>query len=156
MSTTQDHSSGLLSLPNELLARVCIYAADKEPSTRGKEWLRAVRLTCKQFHTPATEEFAMRFFTKFHFMFSQQSLQELVDLCKHQVFASHVQEVVFHPYRLNKYFLHIIQDKMRYLVTRRDFKSVNEARRHVEWYFARLEDEMRLDTPNVFEASLEA
>jgi hypothetical protein len=144
MSMLQESPPYLLSLPNELLTKICIYAADNESYTRGKDLLRAVRLTCKQLYIPATEELAKRFFRSPAFMASRQSLQKLVALCKHTLIGPYIQEIVFHPCRLNKNFLNTIKERMRFLTPRLDAGAIAEAQRHIQWYSAKLEDEISL------------
>lgn len=102
---TQNPPPDLPSLPNELLAKICVYAVDEEPSMRGKNWLRAVRLTCKLLYTPATDKLAKRFFKSLAVMVSRRSLQELVTFCKHDLIGPYIQEIVFHPCQLNARFL---------------------------------------------------
>jgi hypothetical protein len=107
-------------MPNELLAKICVYAVDEEPSMRGKDWLRAIRLTCKLLYTPATEELAKRFFKSLAVMVSRRSLQELVTFCKHDLIGPYIQEIVFHPCQLHARFLSTIQDDMYTWMARRD------------------------------------
>jgi hypothetical protein len=145
MSFVQNPPPNLLSLPNEILANICVYAVDKEPSKRGKDWLRAVRFTCKQLYTPATEELAKRFFRNPAVMLSRRSLQELVALCKHSIIGPYIQEIVFHHCRLDKKFLSTVEDRMGLFMIRKDLRAIVEAKRHVQWYFAKLEDEIRLE-----------
>lgn len=142
---TQNPPPDLLSLPNELLAKICVYAVDEEPSMRGKNWLRAVRLTCKLLYTPATEELAKRFFKSLAVMVSRRSLQELVTFCKHDLIGPYIEEIVFHPCQLNARFLSKIQDDMYTWMARRDLVAIAKARRHIQWYFTKLEDEIRLE-----------
>jgi hypothetical protein len=145
MSMIKNPPPDFLSLPNELLAKICVYAADKEPCTRGKKWLRAVRLTCKQLYTPATKELAKSFLRSPAVMISTHSLQELVALCKHELIGPYVQEIVFYPCSLSNKYLGEIQVQTASLITKGDFEGVATIKRHVEWYFTRLEDEIHLE-----------
>jgi hypothetical protein len=146
MSTIQNPPPDLLSLPNELLAKICVYAVDEEPSMRGKDWLRAVRLTCKLLYTPATKELAKRFFTSPDVMMSRHSLQRLVALCKHDLIGPYVREIVFYPYRLDNESFGRIQTKMSSLIITADQEGIAEAKRHVECYFARVQEDIVLKT----------
>lgn len=140
----QDPPPGLLSLPNEILGNICTYAVDKEPSTCGKDWLRAVRLTCKQLYTPATEELAKRFFKSPAIMASRRSLQRLAALCKHDLIGPYIREIIFYPCQLDTMFLERIQHNLGRGKLTRDLVVVAKAKRHIQWYFDRLEDEIRL------------
>lgn len=144
MSTAYHHPPDLLSLPNEILANICTHAVDKEPSTRGKDWLLAVRHTCKLLYAPATKELAKRFLRSRAVIMSRYSLQELVALCKHELIGPYVQEIVFYPYRLNSRFFSAVQAKTDSLIIKKDYKGVSEVKRHVEWYLTRVEEEIHL------------
>jgi hypothetical protein len=77
----------LLSLPNEVLAIIC---ADNVLSAHG---LAAMRLTNQQLHAVATQEFAQRYFRDPFVMMSKDSLETLVEICKHPVFGPQVRKV---------------------------------------------------------------
>ena len=145
MSLILKSSPDFLSLPNEILAKICVYAVDREPVTRGKDWLLAVRHTCKLLYAPATRELAKRFLKSRIVMMSRYSLQELVALCKHDLIGPYVQQVEFYPYRLNSNFFGMIQARMDSLIIKKDYGGVPEVKRHVNWYLARVEEEMHLD-----------
>jgi hypothetical protein len=140
----QNPPPDLLSLPNELLAKICIYAVDEELSACGKEWLRAVRLTCKLLYAPATNELAKRFLTSPTVIMSSYSLHELVALCEHELIGPHVQEIVFYPCRMSNEYLGIIQAHTDSLATKGDFEGITKVQRHIGWYLTRLRDEIRL------------
>lgn len=62
--------------------------------------LGAMRLTNKELHTITTKEFAQRFFRNPYVMMLQDSLEALVEICKHSVFGTHVRKVQL----LNNFF----------------------------------------------------
>ncbi|KAG9662661.1 hypothetical protein KCU64_g1805, partial [Aureobasidium melanogenum] len=62
--------------------------------------LAAMRLTSKELHAVATHEFAKRYFRDPFVMMSRESLQRLVEICKHPIFGPQVQKVQL----LNNFF----------------------------------------------------
>jgi len=155
MSTEPDPHAALLSLPNEILANICAHAVDTKLSMRGRSWLQAVRLTCKQLYAPATEELAKRFFKSPAVMASRRSLQRLAALCKHDLIGPYIQEIIFYPCRSDtKFFGEIQSDLGRGTVTR-DLVVVAKVKRYTQWYLRRLEDEIRLRDSGDAKAFLE-
>lgn len=84
----------LLSLPNEVLAMI---RADEHLSAKD---LGAMRLTNKELHAVTTDEFAARYFQDPFVMMLRDSLETLVEICKHPVFGPHVRKVQL----LNNFF----------------------------------------------------
>ncbi|KAH0350700.1 hypothetical protein KCU83_g4660, partial [Aureobasidium melanogenum] len=87
-------------MPNEILTEIFTHAHDGvDTKSRGKEWLRAVRLTCKQLHVPATVEFGKRFFASVPVMAARISLETLLDICKHPLIGPQVSVIQFYGRR---------------------------------------------------------
>ncbi|KAI4743859.1 hypothetical protein E4T50_05761 [Aureobasidium sp. EXF-12298] len=84
----------LLALPNEILATIC---ADNDLSVND---LAAMRLTNKELHAVATQEFAQRYFQNPFVMMLKDSLETLVKICKHPVFGPQVRKIQL----LNNFF----------------------------------------------------
>jgi hypothetical protein len=83
-----------LSLPTEILAMIC---ADEELSAND---LAAMRLLNREIHAVVTLEFAQRYFQDPFVMMMRDSLEKLVEICKHPVFGPHVRKIQL----LNNYF----------------------------------------------------
>ncbi|KEQ88201.1 hypothetical protein M438DRAFT_310271, partial [Aureobasidium pullulans EXF-150] len=77
----------LLSLPNEVITMIC---TDDEISAKD---MCAIRLTCKELRAIVEKDFAKRYFQDPFVMMTRESLQALVDICKHPVFGPHVRKV---------------------------------------------------------------
>lgn len=87
-------------MPNEILTEICSHA-QAETYFRGKDWLRTVRLTCKQLHVPATIESGKRFLEGPFVMISEYSLGALKDICAHPLHGPRFHTVRLDAYRLN-------------------------------------------------------
>jgi hypothetical protein len=87
-------------MPNEILAKICTHAVDDSDGRsllgRGKKWLTAVRLTCKQLYPSATAEFAGRFFVSLRVMVARGSLETLLEVCKHPVIGPRVSGIALY------------------------------------------------------------
>lgn len=91
-------------MPNEILTEICSYAhGGNGTESRGKKWLRAVRLTCKQLYTPATVELGKRFLKNPLFMMTEYSLEALNDICAHPLFGPRAHAVRVDAYRLDEW-----------------------------------------------------
>ncbi|THW89544.1 hypothetical protein D6D15_05205 [Aureobasidium pullulans] len=89
----------LLSLPNEVITMIC---TDDEISAKD---MCAIRLTCKELHAIVEKDFAKRYFQDPFVMMTRESLQALVDICKHPVFGPHVRKVQLSNHRYDPYLL---------------------------------------------------
>ncbi|KAH0285320.1 hypothetical protein M436DRAFT_60045 [Aureobasidium namibiae CBS 147.97] len=155
MSTGSEPHAALLSLPNEILTNICAHSVDTKHSMRGRNWLQAVRLTCKQLYAPATEELAKRFFKSPAVMASRRSLQRLAALCKHDLIGPYIREIIFYPCRLDTKFFGEIQHELGRGTMTRDLVVVAKVKKHIQWYLRRLEDEIRLRDSGDAKAFLE-
>ncbi|KAI5238668.1 hypothetical protein E4T43_07264 [Aureobasidium subglaciale] len=117
----------ILSLPNEVLAMVF---ADKILSATD---LAAVRVSCKELHAIATKEFAERHFQDPFVMVTEESLEALVEICRHPVFGPQVKKVQLLSAHVNKYLL---SDRAMALVDgvdARDGKKMETAKAEMQW-----------------------
>lgn len=96
----------LLSLPNEVLTMIC---TDDEISAKD---MCAIRLTCKELRAIVEKDFAKRYFQDPFVMMTRESLQALVDICKHPVFGPHVRKVQLSNRRFNADLLPYLASKM--------------------------------------------
>ncbi|KAH0029936.1 hypothetical protein KCU78_g3203, partial [Aureobasidium melanogenum] len=116
----------LLSLPNEVLAMVC---ANENLSAND---LAAMRLTCRELHDVTTKEFAQRYFQDPFVMMLRESLEALVNICKHPVFGSYVRKIQL----LNNFFrpdgLEVFAGEMAYAYSTKDVAGKSTARRQME------------------------
>lgn len=81
--------SGLLACSNEVLTMIF-----NDPSLRKKD-IKSLRLTSKELHPAATREFAMRYLTEPYVVLTKDSLQALVEICKHPLFSPYIQSIGF-------------------------------------------------------------
>lgn len=81
-------------MPNEVLANICTFAVDDSDGDslerRGREWFRAVRLTCKQLYQSATTELAERFLTTLYVIGARGSPETLLKICEHPLIGPRV------------------------------------------------------------------
>ncbi|THW33551.1 hypothetical protein D6D21_09949 [Aureobasidium pullulans] len=96
----------LLSLPNEVLTMIC---TDDEISAKD---MCAIRLTCKELRAIVEKDFAKRYFQDPFVMMTRESLQALVDICKHPVFGPHVRKVQLSNRRFNADLLPDLAEEM--------------------------------------------
>ncbi|TIA31228.1 hypothetical protein D6C78_09075 [Aureobasidium pullulans] len=96
----------LLSLPNEVITMIC---TDDEISAKD---MCAIRLTCKELRAIVEKDFAKRYFQDPFVMMTRESLQALVDICKHPVFGPHVRKVQLSNRRFNADMLPYLGSKM--------------------------------------------
>ena len=85
MATTEDNSS-LLSVPLEVLLNITYHLTTPEYGD--------LRLTCKHIESTLLTAFSREFFTKRQFMFTEFSLQTLIDISKSR-FSSTLSHVIF-------------------------------------------------------------
>ncbi|KAG9848876.1 hypothetical protein KCU98_g5404, partial [Aureobasidium melanogenum] len=94
--------------------------------------LAAMRLTSKELHAVATHEFAKRYFRDPFVMMSRESLQRLVEICKHPIFGPQVQKVQL----LNNFFdpeaLETFAAEMAWAYTRTDLTRRPAAKREMK------------------------
>lgn len=87
----------LTSLPTEILS--IIFSDESVGSSRGPTLsltdLGAVRLSCKALQSPATAIFAQRYFQNPYVMIWKESLEALLDICRHPVFGPCVRKIEF-------------------------------------------------------------
>lgn len=92
----------LTSLPTEILS--IIFSDESVGSSRGPTLsltdLGAVRLSRKAFQSPATAIFAQRYFQNPYVMIWKESLEALLDICRHPVFGPCVRKIEFLARRL--------------------------------------------------------
>ncbi|TIA39407.1 hypothetical protein D6C83_06389, partial [Aureobasidium pullulans] len=72
----------------------------------------AIRITCKELHAIFEKDFAKRYFQDPFVMMTRESLQALVDICKHPVFGPHVRKVQLSNRRFNADLLTYLASKM--------------------------------------------
>jgi hypothetical protein len=138
-------SPDLVSMPNEILANICTYAHDGDKTkTRGEEWLRAVRLTCKQLHVPATIEFGKQFLASLPVMAARGGLETLVEICKHPLFGPRVNEIQLHGWRASGNHLSSLCSNLAYLDDL-DLHEIREIRRQLNMVMDFLEEQFELE-----------
>ncbi|KAG9604819.1 hypothetical protein KCU77_g1114, partial [Aureobasidium melanogenum] len=146
MSSLHKPPPDLLSLPNEILARICFYAEDGDDYLiKSLRWLKAVRPTCKQLYVPATTEFVKQYLKRPEVSLSRHGLQEFVELCKHPLFGPHVQHISFDSCRLDSKFVQNIGAQMDSLITENKLEAVKQAEEYLDWYLLKLEEELRFE-----------
>jgi hypothetical protein len=94
--------ASIQDMPNEL---VLMMAAEAPFST-----LTALRLTCRRFNDVTIVTFGRRFFHVRNIMLHEKSVQSLVSIAKHPVFASCVRKVGFAPSFLRSNWLGFEQE----------------------------------------------
>ncbi|THW14616.1 hypothetical protein D6D23_09312 [Aureobasidium pullulans] len=131
----------LLSMPNEIIARICEYVAVHDHAKP----ISNLRLTCKAFYAPATKELAQKFLSEPRVMLTRYSLKTLVKICQHPLFGPHVRGVTFDPRRLNIAFFDqansILERGSKYGVSN---KAMTQARKEMSLYLKCFEQEQRL------------
>ncbi|KAG9566953.1 hypothetical protein KCU71_g1655, partial [Aureobasidium melanogenum] len=147
MSSPRNPPPDLLSLPNEILAQICVYVDDDLFSLHfdGLKWLKAVRLTCKQLYVPSTTEFVKRYLKRPKVVLSRHGLQEFVELCKHPLFGPHVQDIGFDSCRLDSKFVQELGAQMDSLITNNKLNAVKHAKEYLNWYLLKLEEELQFE-----------
>lgn len=149
MSITAKPLPDLLSMPNEVLANICTYAADGDDSKSrwldGKSWLKAVRLTCKQLYASATTVFAKKFFKKLHVIAARGSLETLLKICEHPLIGPQVCEITFLGCRLDHNLLSPLRRSLESSLRRRDLRVIRQARHRLQLFMDVLEEEVELE-----------
>ncbi|KAG9893754.1 hypothetical protein KCV05_g13108, partial [Aureobasidium melanogenum] len=146
MSDTTRPPPNLLSMPNEILAKICAYAIDDDDVwKKGKRWLRAVRLTCKQLYTPATLEFGKRFLQDPFVMMTYYSLQALNDICAHPLFGPRVDGISVDAYRLEEWDPDWWYKKLTKSVRARDTEEMEAAGQELQERLNVYREEFELD-----------
>ncbi|THX50146.1 hypothetical protein D6D06_08159 [Aureobasidium pullulans] len=100
-----------LSLPNEVITMIC---TDDEISAKD---MCAIRITCKELRAIVEKDFAKRCFQDPFVMMTRESLQALVDICKHPVFGPHVRKVQLSNHRYDPYLLPNIRQTLMDLIS---------------------------------------
>ncbi|KAI4739789.1 hypothetical protein E4T50_09772 [Aureobasidium sp. EXF-12298] len=130
----------LLSMPNEILTEICTYACDEgynmygRKRSSGREWLCAVRLTCKQLYTPASLEFGKRFLEDPFVMITDYSLEALNDICAHPLFGPRVRGISFDEFRSDEWYAESIYRKTTKSVLARDVRKMKTAGDRLQRY----------------------
>lgn len=146
MSITAKPSPNLLSMPNENLEKICAYAVDngddRKYQRRGKEWLRAVRLTCKQLYPSATAEFAERFFTIVKIMVARSSLETLLEVCNHPIIGPYVSGISLCCGRLDQ---KLLRRNLGFYLGRKHLSGIRRARSRLQMFMDFLEEEVEFE-----------
>jgi hypothetical protein len=135
-------------MPNEILAKICAYAVDgyewhDDPPWRvGKEWLIAVRLTCKQLYHPATTEFGKRAFACLSVLVARGSLEKLLKICNHPVFGPQVRQIALYGLRLDQSCWSKLKGALKSCLLKIDLEGVREMRCILQAFTALLEQEV--------------
>ncbi|THZ77395.1 hypothetical protein D6C84_08507 [Aureobasidium pullulans] len=140
MSSTTRMSPDLLSMPNEIIARICGYVAAHDHAKP----ISNLRLTCKAFYAPATKELAQKFFSEPHVMLTRYSLEALVEICKHPLFGPHVRGIAFDSCRLNDMLFCDIKRRLETSHTDEDLVAMTQARKEMNLYLELFEQEQSL------------
>ncbi|KAG9604772.1 hypothetical protein KCU77_g1150, partial [Aureobasidium melanogenum] len=136
----------LLSMPNEILTEICTHAHDGvDTKSRGKEWLRAVRLTCKQLHVPATVEFGKRFFASVPVMAARISLETLLDICKHPLIGPQVSVIQFYGRRFCATMVPDLDIGLGDHVDNRDLRGARNTIRRMNSALEFVEEELEIE-----------
>lgn len=149
MSTLPQSKPHLLSLPNEILAKICFEVATLRSY---KYWdpfnphhISNLRLTCRHLHVPATRELARNFLTIPTVMYARSSLEHLVELCKHPLFGPHVVGVNFHTCRLSASIFDEITSCLHDSAHRGNLEDVRRRRKDLNNYLELYGQERDLD-----------
>lgn len=133
-------------MPNEILTKICTHAHDGDDTeSRGKEWLRAVRLTCKQLHVPATVKFGKRFLAAVPVMAARESLETLFDICKHPLIGPHVSEIQFYGRRYCSNSFSDLSDEVEHILDKRDLRWARKLTRQLRSVLDYLDDEFDIE-----------
>ncbi|THW54365.1 hypothetical protein D6D20_10266 [Aureobasidium pullulans] len=128
----------LLSLPNEVLTMIC---TDDEISAKD---MCAIRLTCKELRAIVEKDFAKRYFQDPFVMMTRESLQALVDICKHPVFGPHVRKVQLLNRLHDPHRLEVLAGKMAHASCWRRLEEMAQARRQLEDFTALIDEQYGL------------
>jgi hypothetical protein len=140
-------SPDLLSLPNEILGQICVHAQDSdETKSRGKEWLRAARLTCKQLCVVATVEFGKQFLASVPVMVARGSLETLFDICKHPLIGPQVTEIQLYGCRSSRYALHMLQEELEECLGSNNLHQARQIRHQLNLLLDFREQEIEFET----------
>ncbi|KAG9700846.1 hypothetical protein KCU95_g966, partial [Aureobasidium melanogenum] len=148
MSDTTRAPPNLLSMPNEILAKICAFAVDDHREIgylNGKAWLTAARLTCKQLYTPATLEFGKMFLQDPLVMMTEYSLRALNDICAHPLFGPRVHAVRVDAHRLGDLDLREIYKEIKNAVLARNIEQMNVAENRLQERLDMYEEEYGLE-----------
>lgn len=149
MSITAKPSPDLLSMPNEILARICAYASDDDDNAyeerRGRAWLRAVRLTCKQLYSSATTKFADNFLTTIYVMGARGSLETLVKICEHPLIGPRIMQISLYGCRLDRDLLSSLRRALDSSLRGGGLRDIREARSRLQSFLDFLEEEVELE-----------
>ncbi|THW33547.1 hypothetical protein D6D21_09951 [Aureobasidium pullulans] len=140
MSNTTRVSPDLLSMPNEIIARICEYVAIHDHAKP----ISNLRLTCKHFYAPATKELAQKFLSEPHVMMTRYSLEALVEICKHPLFGPHVRGIAFESSRLSLRLFDDIHYRLRTSLTDKDLVAMTQARKQMTFFLELYEQEQSL------------
>lgn len=133
-------------MPNEILTEICSHAHDGDDTeSRGKEWLRAVRLTCKQLHIPATVEFGKRFLGSVPVMAARVSLETLFDICQHPLIGPQVSNIQLFSRRPYEDHVKSLGRDLWTYTSDGDLAGLQKTRRLLESYLNLIEDGLALE-----------
>ncbi|KAG9962506.1 hypothetical protein KCU61_g4539, partial [Aureobasidium melanogenum] len=103
-------------------------------------YLAAIRLTCKELHAAATNEFAQRYFKDPFVMMSRKSLETLARICRHPVFGPQIRKVQLLNASIHTSWLEEIAAGLAAAV---DNKQIIQAKRigdEMRWLLALIEE----------------
>ncbi|THX33888.1 hypothetical protein D6D10_07720 [Aureobasidium pullulans] len=130
----------LLSMPNEIIARICEYVAVHDHAKP----ISNLRLTCKTFYAPATKELAQGFLREPYVMMTRYSLEALVEICKHPLFGPHVRGIAFESSRLSLTLIDDIHYRLRTSLTDKGLVAMTQARKEMTLFLELYEQEQSL------------
>ncbi|KAG9604821.1 hypothetical protein KCU77_g1116, partial [Aureobasidium melanogenum] len=107
--------------------------------------LAAIRLTCKELHATATEEFAQRYFKDPFVMMTRKSLEALVDICKHPVFGPHVSKIQMLNTRIHTCWLQNPANEMAIAANNRQVSEIKRTKCQMQWLMDMLEEQNDLE-----------
>ncbi|KAH0346033.1 hypothetical protein KCU81_g4132, partial [Aureobasidium melanogenum] len=148
MSDTTRPAPNLLSMPNEILTKICTFAVDDHRERRysdGKVWLTSARLACKHLYIPATLEFGKRFFRDPFVMMTKYSLGALIEICAHPLFGPRVSGISVDAYRLDEYGPTWMYQQLTNSVQARDIEEMDSAEHDLQEYLDAYREEFHLD-----------
>lgn len=133
-------------MPNEILTEICSHVRDGDDTeSRGKEWLRAVRLTCKKLHVPATVEFGKRFLTAVPVMAARESLETLFEICKHPLIGPQVTEIQFYGRRYCSNSFSDLSDEVEHILDNRNLRWARKFTRQLRSVLDFLDEEFDIE-----------
>jgi hypothetical protein len=103
--------------------------------------LAAVRLTCKELYAAATKEFAQRYFKDPFVMMSEESLEALVEICKHPVFGPHVSKIQMLNTRIHTCWLQNLTNEMTIAANNRQVVEIKRTKGQMQWLMDMLEEQ---------------